>query len=227
MAEWNVILGDRVLERFWIEEGDKIHIGRGRTSNVSLDNTSVSRRHAILEMQNGQYLLTDLKSINGTRVNGRKITGTLPVKASDRIEIGKFRFVVGEAPEDSFPPYAMVNTPEFELTSLPNMPTDSDGTVFVAPKRLTLIEGEAKPKQLSLKGKSSFTVGKDASCDMIIQGHRVGNIQCYLLLRGDKHFLVHKTGWKRTTLNGKKMGEEEMLRGGDIIGIGGSKLKFE
>jgi len=227
MAEWRVMLEDRILQKFWIQEGEKIHIGRGKTADVDLDNTAVSRRHAILEMQNGELILTDLRSTNGTRVNGTKITKPTRVAASDRIEVGKFRFVSGQSSQDSFPPYAMVRSPEPELANLPSMPADYDGTVFVAPRRLTVIEGDAQPKQLSLRGKPSFTLGKDDGCDVRISGRLVSNIHCYIMVRADKHFLVHKAGWKRTTLNGKKATGEEKLCSGDTIGIGGSQIKFE
>jgi pSer/pThr/pTyr-binding forkhead associated (FHA) protein len=51
----------------------------------------VSRNHASLELKDGKYLLADQESINGTHVNGQKITETVEVTASDRIQIGKFR----------------------------------------------------------------------------------------------------------------------------------------
>ena len=227
MAEWHVMLEDRVLQKFWLREGEKIHIGRGKTADVDLDNSAVSRRHAILEIKNGTTILTDLKSTNGTRINGRKITKPVTVVPSDRIEIGKFRFVTGQSSQDTFPPYAMVRTPDHKLANTPSTPSDFDGTVFVAPKRLTVIAGDATPKQLSLRGKSSFTLGKDEGCDLRIPGRLVSNIHCYIMVRGDKHFLVHKAGWKRTTVNGKKSSGESKLRSGDTIGIGGSQIKFE
>jgi pSer/pThr/pTyr-binding forkhead associated (FHA) protein len=227
MAECHLILEDRVLQKFWIQEGEKIHIGRGKTADVDLDNSAVSRRHAILEMKNGAFILTDLKSTNGTRVNGRKITKPVNVVTSDRIEFGKFRLVLGQSSQDSFPPDAMVQNPEHERADAPILPANYDGTVFVAPKRLTVIEGDASPKQLSLRGKSSFTLGKDDGCDVHVPGRLVSNIHCYIMLRGDKHFLVHKGGWKRTTVNGKKASGEAKLRSGDTIGIGGSQIKFE
>jgi pSer/pThr/pTyr-binding forkhead associated (FHA) protein len=160
-------------------------------------------------------------------VNGTKITKPTVVVPSDRIEIGKFRFVLGQSAQDSLPPYAMVRSPEPELTNLPSTPADYDGTVFVAPKRLTVVEGDARPKQFSLRGKSSFTLGKDEGCDVRVSGRLVSNIHCYIMVRGDKHYLIHKAGWKRTTINGKKATGEERLRSGDTIGIGGSQIRFE
>ena len=220
MAEWHVMLNDRILERFWIEEGDIINIGRERTARVRLDNAAVSRQHARLEMRDNIYLLTDMKSLNGTFVNG-------PVTGADRIEIGKFRFVLGRNSEGSYPPFAMVRTPGPGLASLPATPAEFERTVFVAPRRLTVIEGNATPQQLSLKEKAGVTFGKDGTCDVCIPGRRVGKIQCHILVRDHKHYLIHHSGWKRTTLNGRKVHGEERLHRGDTIGIGGTKLRFE
>ena len=227
MAEWHVMLNDRILERFWIEEGDAISIGRDKTARIRLDNAAVSRQHARLEMRDSIYLLTDMKSMNGTFVNGRKIKGTSPVTGKDQIEIGKFRFVMGRNSEVSYPPFAMARAPGLEPASLPAKPAEFERTVFVAPRRLTVIKGHGTPQQLSLKEKAGVKFGKDATCDVCIPGRRVGKIQCSILIRDHKHYLVHHSGWKRTTLNGRKIHGEERLRRGDTIGIGGTTLKFE
>ena len=224
MAEWHVMLEDRILNRFWIYEGDTIDIGRGKSADVSLDNVAVSRHHARLQMRKGQYLLTDLVSVNGTFVNGRKIKGTAPVTRADRIEIGKFRFVLHQAAQK---------------VSSHLMPADFEGTIYLPPKekrggatdarepRLTVSEGRATPEELYLINKETVTLGKNSTCDVWIPGWLVGKIQCHILVRGHKHYLVHHSGWKRTTLNGRKVLGEERLHRGDIIGIGGTKLRFE
>ena len=225
MAEWHVMLKDRVVDRFWIEEGDAINIGRGETADLSIDNAGVSRQHARLEMRDNSYLLTDLKSANGTLVNGRKIEDTVPVTKADRIQIGKFRFVPVRASKVAASPFELVRAPG--LTSPSATPSDFDPTVFMAPKRLVVIQGKASPNRLSLNGKESFMLGKDATCDMRVDGRRVAKTQCHILTRGTEHYLVHETGWKRTTLNGRKINEEQRLRRGDIIGIGRAKIRFE
>ena len=138
MAEWHVMLNDRVLDRFWIEEGDTINIGRGKTAEVSIDNSAVSRQHARLEMRNGKYFLTDLKSANGTLVNGRKIKDTVRVAKGDRVQIGKFRFVLVRGPKLAASPFEMVRDQKL-ATSTPT-PADFDPTVFIAPKRLAVIK---------------------------------------------------------------------------------------
>ena len=45
-------------------------IGRERTADISLRDIAVSRRHSQVERQGDQFCLSDLKSLNGTFVNG-------------------------------------------------------------------------------------------------------------------------------------------------------------
>jgi pSer/pThr/pTyr-binding forkhead associated (FHA) protein len=53
--------------------GKSVHIGRGLTADLHLDESSVSRRHAILVPQRSGARLLDDRSANGTFVNGRRI----------------------------------------------------------------------------------------------------------------------------------------------------------
>jgi pSer/pThr/pTyr-binding forkhead associated (FHA) protein len=50
-------------------------LGRGSESDVTLNDDRVSRRHALLWREAGVVYLRDLGSSNGTRVNGRRVSG--------------------------------------------------------------------------------------------------------------------------------------------------------
>lgn len=52
---------------------DVIHIGRGLSADLHLDESSVSRRHAILVPRSGGARILDDRSSNGTFVNGRRV----------------------------------------------------------------------------------------------------------------------------------------------------------
>jgi pSer/pThr/pTyr-binding forkhead associated (FHA) protein len=56
----------------------------------------VSRTHAELTRGEDGWLLTDLGSHNGTRLNGWLIHETVPVRAGDTVEFGSAAFVVTE-----------------------------------------------------------------------------------------------------------------------------------
>src|SRR4026209_2491925 len=68
----------------------EITIGRVQGNDVILPKGNVSKRHARIVLKDGKFIIVDLKSTNGTYVNGRKITSQLVVKDSDKIYIGDF-----------------------------------------------------------------------------------------------------------------------------------------
>lgn len=53
--------------------GEAIHIGRGLSADLHLDENSVSRRHAIIVPRPTGARILDDRSSNGTYVNGRRI----------------------------------------------------------------------------------------------------------------------------------------------------------
>ena len=71
-------------------EQNEITIGRVKGNDVLLPKGNVSKRHARLIVRDGRYIVTDLKSTNGTYVNHRRITHATLVREGDRIYIGDF-----------------------------------------------------------------------------------------------------------------------------------------
>ncbi len=74
--------------------GRRYTIGRDRHCDLLIEDTTVSRWHARLERAAGQWLLTDLGSTNGTRLNGWRIGQPVPVRAGDLVTFGTALFVV-------------------------------------------------------------------------------------------------------------------------------------
>ena len=63
-------------------------LGRSRDCEIVIDDPNASRRHAELRPRGGAWVITDLGSTNGTRVNGRTVQGPEVVRPGDEIEIG-------------------------------------------------------------------------------------------------------------------------------------------
>ena len=63
-------------------------LGRSRDCEIVIDDANVSRRHAELRPRGGAWVVSDLGSTNGTRVNGRQIHGPEVVRPGDEIEVG-------------------------------------------------------------------------------------------------------------------------------------------
>jgi hypothetical protein len=65
-----------------------VTIGRSRRCDVMVDDPNVSREHAEIRPRGSAWLLTDLGSTNGSRLNGRPLSGPEVIKSGDQIELG-------------------------------------------------------------------------------------------------------------------------------------------
>lgn len=64
-------------------------LGREPTNAIVIQDETVSGRHALLMRDGRHWLIRDLGSTNGTRVNRRLVRGTARLKAGDVIEVGR------------------------------------------------------------------------------------------------------------------------------------------
>ncbi len=76
--------------------GEALRIGRMKENDLIVNNLAVSRFHAVLRRSDAGFEIEDLKSENGTFVNGVRVDGTLAVSLGDRVQIGKHCLVIGE-----------------------------------------------------------------------------------------------------------------------------------
>src|SRR6266496_1115827 len=69
-------------------------IGRSAKNSLALDSPKISRRHAIINVQNvGEFWLIDLGSSNGTFLNKRRVHQPVRLCDQDQIIIGDFVFM--------------------------------------------------------------------------------------------------------------------------------------
>jgi hypothetical protein len=73
-------------------------IGRAPSCDFTVPDLSVSRWHARLHKEDGSWLLSDLGSTNGTRVNGWRVTSAVPVQPGDQVCFGSVAYVITERP---------------------------------------------------------------------------------------------------------------------------------
>jgi len=70
--------------------GNRLLIGRSRECELVLDDPNVSRRHAELRRQEGAWIVADLGSTNGVKVNGRRVEHAV-LSPGDEITLGLSR----------------------------------------------------------------------------------------------------------------------------------------
>jgi len=74
--------------------GEPLSIGRSREADIPLLDDKVSRVHCGIRLSEGEFYLKDLKSRNGTFVNGQRVEDTVKLKPGDRIQVGSTVFVL-------------------------------------------------------------------------------------------------------------------------------------
>ena len=83
---------------FMLPSGTKssFTIGRDADCDLVLSHMTVSRNHAGLSREAGGWVLSDAGSMNGTRINGWRVTEPVPVRAGDEVRFGALTLVVTE-----------------------------------------------------------------------------------------------------------------------------------
>jgi pilus assembly protein CpaF len=77
-------------ERLHVFEKEEVTIGRTAGSDIVLPRNNISKRHARLVDKDHKVVIVDLRSTNGTYLNGRRITAPEILGQDDKIYIGDF-----------------------------------------------------------------------------------------------------------------------------------------
>ena len=107
----------------------EITIGRVQGNDIVLPKGNVSKRHARVVLKEGKQILVDLKSTNGTFVNGRRITSPIVVTAADKILLGDFALEI--APLEDFEDEDTVEVAATELRLLAAIAQRDDASRLV------------------------------------------------------------------------------------------------
>jgi len=113
-----------VLQEYRLEKSETV-IGRAPASDILLSKDKLtSRRHAVVRYENGDYVLSDERSANGTFVNGQQLEELVPrvLKDGDHVGIGEHELIfrtssgVEDLPTISVPSDAVGATVAKEVT---------------------------------------------------------------------------------------------------------------
>ncbi|HWA97179.1 MAG TPA: FHA domain-containing protein, partial [Pirellulales bacterium] len=108
MAVLQVIRGSNVGTQYELSK-DKSILGRHPECDIVLDVGAISREHAHILRVNKDWFVEDLKSRNGTYVNGRLVTGRHHLRENDQLKICDLLFSFHHEQPGKLPPRAVTS----------------------------------------------------------------------------------------------------------------------
>ncbi len=178
-------------------DGGGTWLGRDPSCQVLIDSNagSVSRKHAVVRVEEERYVVEDNKSFNGTLVNEQRITTITPLFHNDSIRLGiggpMLRFECPEGPSRGpSVPTEQVNVVRAPAAEVPAAAPGSNTIVIerhkaekVAPANLS-----AQPQLLmtaTFGSRSQLTVGRDEANDLRLDGLQISKRHARFVLSGD------------------------------------------
>jgi pSer/pThr/pTyr-binding forkhead associated (FHA) protein len=184
-------------------DDDAIRIGRASGCELRLPHPSVSDQHAVLRPVDGEWTLTDESSLNGTWVNGARLTPNArrAIRDGDLVRVGS---VWLELRVDRTPVDARANRSTRELA------LDLLGRFLeVRGVAVTVVEGPDMGRRLALIDEERpYLVGRSSHCDLKLVDAGASREHVRLIRRGQE-VLVSDAGTK----NGILLGEAPIAAG--------------
>jgi pSer/pThr/pTyr-binding forkhead associated (FHA) protein len=175
-------------------------IGRDPRVDLFIDNLGVSRRHAKLWWERGQFMLTDLGSSNGTRVNGQRIESAA-LDEGDEVTIGKFQILIEEEQWE----------PQVPETLL--VPT-------VRPSTCLWLAGKRGSQEID----RDLLLGRGRGVDVMVQGWRVGPVHARLSPREERVLLTCFEN-RKVEVNGEAVSTAALALGDELV-VGRSRFRI-
>ncbi len=184
-------------ERVQTISDDKATLGRSSRCEIVLPDKTLSREQCRLERAGSTYEISDLGSVNGTRINGERITRPHLLISGDLIEIGLSRilFIAELGEEDNADTYALQY-----------------------PK--------GKGKRVLPLGKEPLTIGRHPSCGLVLSDNSVSSCHAAVRPEENGYCLHDLDSKNGVYLNGEKI-TRALLLPGMKIRVGDITLGFK
>ncbi len=236
MAKFILTFKGAVIKEY--EPGDVLGIGRRPDNLICIDNMAVSGLHAKIEKKGDEYVLTDLNSLNGTFVNGKRIS-QVTLRTNDQITIGKHIIVFKDKVQEGTSVAAseegarMGDTMVIDTAAHREMVAAEDAQAAVAEKEpevlgvMTVIPSSGRPIEVDLKKKITI-IGKGADADIEVKGLLVGKRTAMISRRPQGYFITQIEGMAKAKVNGEQIKTNQLvkLNDGDNVEVGGVRMIF-
>ena len=200
---------------------DVFTIGRKAGNDLPIDDHTVSGHHARIVKVQAVYFLEDLKSTNGSSVNGAHVDRH-QLRDSDVITIGQHRIIFQEpaapAVGAAAPPSAIDDTMVISGT-------ESGALTASRSAKVVVTHGSAdRPEYLLNKPVSS--IGSQQGAAIRLTGWFAPKSAAQIIHRGGAYFVSLAQGGKTLLVNGQDVTGQQQLKNGDHIQVAGVSLTF-
>jgi pSer/pThr/pTyr-binding forkhead associated (FHA) protein len=225
MPEIIVKYEDKVIEKF-ITEKKRVTVGRTPDNDIVLDNRGVSRCHAQIEFGEGQAVLIDNESLNGTFLNSRRISEEV-LKDNDAIVIGKYTLYYHEVPEKSGSPFEADGTMVLQTRKQRELlAKDQKDRKITAEAGASVLLGEAGADfEKFAIDRNVVTIGRSSLANIKAKGMFLSGIQAKIVNEDDSFWIVNLGKKGKTKINGEEI-DRYMLKNDDIIQVGKTVYRF-
>lgn len=205
-----------------------ISLGRDPTNDIQIPLTTVSRNHARIFWEMGDFFLEDLGSTHGTEHNGKKISRgeKRMLRDGDSIRVMSFSILFKTTAGTSLDRQPGEKTEMLARRMVQEVLSSLGGSKLEAPS-LRLMNGPDEGKRYELAEEASeITIGRSPECDVCIDDHNASRRHC-LIKRNWHGFTAQDLGSKNgVLLNGKQIEGAQLIKDGDELQIGGIKMVF-
>lgn len=222
---------ENVLGEYRLEKGKSLTIGRKEGNDVAIENLAVSGHHAKIDAVGDGYLLTDLKSKNGSFVNKQLISSHW-LQHGDIIIIGKHTLLFSYADDEARPAQdlsgSMDQTMVMDTDKYREMLSKSGPGTGGSKKKeatgvLSYLSGGEGEIELT---KKLTKIGKNQSSDIVVGGLMMGHTAATISKRPNGYSLAYVEGMTKPKVNGETVKDSVMLKEFDNIEIGSLKMQF-
>ncbi len=205
-------------------------IGRKPDNNIFVDNQAVSGHHAKITLSNNTFVIEDLNSLNGTYLNGEKVSKS-ELYNGDVITLGVHTIdVFSEKKRDEDQKKFAVRGRSMEETVI--ITADDQKNILTASVKSTqealggfiIIEGSADKKEYEF-GERVSMIGSQEGSAIILKGFFAPKVAALVNRRKEGYF-VTPSGGTKLKVNGKSIAQRYDLKDGDIMEVANLKLQF-
>ncbi|MFN7697927.1 MAG: FHA domain-containing protein, partial [Deltaproteobacteria bacterium] len=205
---------------------DEITVGRKEGNTIRLTERNVSRKHAKLRRANGTFVVSDLRSSNGVRVNGRRIEGDVELKPGDQIVIGDYQLALqfeGTDQIDTSPATAPSQaTTEIEgPTALVSTPPVVDPG---PPARLVMVSPPTPGAEFALS-RPRLRIGRAEDLEVWVNHRSISREHAEIAVENGAVFIRDLASANGVRVNGVDT-KQGPIRSGDVVELGQVRFRM-